>query len=304
MNSKKILYTAFFLFFIYCILTHSELSLYYALSGLELWFGKMIPSLLPFMILSGIMVRLELTQGFASVLYPIINPIFRVSKNGCYVIIIGFLCGFPMGAKTVADLYSDGKLSRQEAEYLLAFCNNIGPVYFLSFALPLLHRKLVFPYLFGMYGLPLLYGIILRNSVYKEYKTITARELVACETPLCAIDDAITSSLQSILKLGGYMIVFNMLNLLPHVLTGKVIVFTAPLFEITGGLNLLGHRLPLYILLLLPFGGFSCLAQTNSCIRGTDLSIRSYTVHKIVLTMITGLYYLLWLLCFPKSFLR
>ena len=99
------------------------------------------------------------------------------------------------------------------------------------------------------------------------------------------------------------MILFNLLNLIPHILLKKQPVILAPLLEISGGLNLLQAKLPLYTLLLLPFGGLSCIAQTNSCIKNTDLSIADYTFHKLVLTALTALYYLGWFLLSPKSFL-
>lgn len=163
-----IVLTILFLLLSGCILTHSQLSLAYAGMGLELWFRNMIPSLLPFMILSGIMIRMNLTEKASMILFPVIRPIYRVRKNVCYAMLIGFLCGFPMGAKTVDDLYARGMVTKREAEYLLAFCNNIGPVYFCSFVLPLLNRQAVLPYLFGMYGIPLLYGLALRGSLYRD----------------------------------------------------------------------------------------------------------------------------------------
>lgn len=302
----KLLYTLFFLLLTGCILTHSQISLYYALIGLNLWYEKMIPALLPFMILSGIMIRMRLTEGFTAVLYPLFRPVFRVSKNVCYGIIMGFLCGFPMGAKTTADLYTRQMITKREAEYLLAFCNNIGPVYFMSFVLPLLERQLVFPYLLGMYGLPLAYGILLRHTLFRDI----APEASAVPSPpgritlLGEIDDAIYSSVQSILMLGGYMILFNLMNLIPHILLGRPPRILAPLLEISGGLKMLGKELPLLALLALPFGGLSCIAQTYSCIKSTKLSIAQYTLHKIILTAVTAVYYLCWRLMFPASFLQ
>lgn len=323
----KLFYTLLFLLFTVCILTHSELSLAYALLGLNLWFDKMIPSLLPFMMLSGIMIRMNLSKNFSKLLYPVIRPLFKISENGCYALIIGFLCGFPMGAKTVADLLKRNMISAKEAAFLLSFCNNIGPVYFCSFVLPLLGRKRILPYVFGMYGLPLLYGLFLRHIRYAEipfestsvshapYESMSvhiAQHSALTHTGdskrnnfqlLNEIDDAITSSVQSILSLGGYMILFSLLNLPFHILLGKTPTILAPIFEITGGLKLSGGQLPLYALLLLPFGGLSCIAQTYSCIKGTGLSIAEYTLHKIILTVLTALYYLSWHCLSPNTFL-
>lgn len=310
-----LLYICFFLLIFGCILTHSELSLYYAFMGLELWYEKMIPALFPFMILSGIMIRLGLTEGFVSFLYPLLKPVYRVSRNVCYAMFIGFLCGFPMGAKTVSDLYDRRMITRREAEFLLAFCNNIGPVYFAGFVLPLLGRQLTAPYLAGMYGIPLLYGLALRHTAYRDIafppatrsgkaQEVKAREKNRGIRLLNIVDDAILSSVHSIVSLGGYMIFFNLLNLLPHILLGRQPTLLAPFLEISGGLQLLQRKAPLYTLLLLPFGGLSCIAQTNSCLKDTDLSMASYLLHKLLLTVLTALYYLCWFLFFPASFMR
>ncbi len=313
-----------FLVLTVCILTNSSLSLAYATLGLELWFKKMIPALLPFMILSGVMVRLKLTEKMSMALFPLLGPVYRVRKNVVYCMMLGFLCGFPMGAKVTSELLERGMLTEKEASYLLAFCNNIGPVYFCSFVLPLLGRRLTLPYLFGMYGIPLLYGLLLRHTVFRDSlqaenasrgrkQQIHLSELHACSSEngalpfgrklLEALDDSIVSSLQSILTLGGYMVLFDLMNLLPHLLSGRSPFLAAPLLEITGGLSLLGGGLPLYSLLALSFGGLSCMAQTYSCIKGTGLSMGSYVRHKVILTLLNGCFYLCWLLLSPATFL-
>lgn len=322
---------ALFLCLTACILSHPALSAGYATLGLELWLYKMVPALLPFMILSGVMVRLHLTEKIAMVLYPAVGLLYRVRKNVVYCMALGFLCGFPMGARVTADLYERKLLSRREAEYLLAFCNNIGPVYFCSFVLPMLGRRLILPYFFGMYGIPLLYGAVLRSTLFRELPqepqarnlppVLPAGELQGCsdragsldrairrpQRPiglLAAVNESIQSSLESILTLGGYMILFNLLNLPVHLLLGRKPALLAPLLEITGGLSMLGSSLPLYSFLVLSFGGLSCIAQTYSCISRTDLSLGNYALHRICLTLLTGLFYLLWFLLFPDVFLR
>lgn len=308
-----------FLILTICILSHSSLSLTYASLGLDLWLHKMVPSLLPFMILSGIMVRLKLTEKMAGVLYPVIGPLYRVRKNVVYCMALGFLCGFPMGARVTGDLYEREMLTRQEAEYLLAFCNNIGPVYFCSFVLPLLGRKLVFPYLFGMYGIPLLYGLALRYTVYRDLPAggralpasrmgeLRCCSLVTDEMPqsglLEAVNQSVQASLHSMLLLGGYMILFNLLNLPFHILLGREPALLSPVLEITGGLSMLGGGLPLFSLLALSFGGLSCIAQTYSCISATDLKLDGYIRHKVILTLLCGAFYLCWFLLAPASFL-
>lgn len=301
----RIFITLGFLLLFFLMLRFPAESVYYAFTGLTLWFQKMIPSLFPFMILSGIMIRMDLTKYFAMVLSPLLKPVFKVSGNGAYCIIMGFLCGFPMGAKVIADLYEREKIDKNEATYLLSFCNNIGPIYFTSFALPVLGLPVAWPYLLGMYGIPLLYGMVLghlpkynlqkKNSnasnTLPNQNQPTATES-ASSTILVHIDGAIMSAIESITKLGGYMILFNLLNLIPALLLPENWLPIGNLIlEITSGISRIGNASPIVVLILLPFGGLSCIAQTYSIIKSTDLSLSNYCLHKCILTMITACYY-------------
>ena len=301
------LYTALALYLTFLLLRFPALSLQYALTGLTLWFQKMVPVLLPFMILSGIMLNMHLTENFANLLHPLLHALFGTSKNGSYVMIMGFLCGFPMGAKIAGELRKTGRLSGQEGARLLSFCNNIGPIYFLSYVIPTLKiEKPFIPFLI-MYGVPLLYGLFLfRMPVFarrlptsvsesfpqKQDKTSQAS---AAMPLLSAVDSTILSGLISIAKLGGYMVFFNLLNILfvPFSrLPSFLPRFYNCILEITSGIDRCGHFHPYLVLIMLPFGGFSCIAQTYSMIRDTDFTIGSYLFHKLAQTGLTALCYL------------
>ena len=290
------IYILFFLLLTYFILTHSSLSLYYAFHGLTLWYNKMIPSLLPFMILSGTLVRMHLSEKFVVLIHPILKRIFRCNPNVSYGIVMGFLCGFPMGAKVTADLLAENKINTTEARFLLSFCNNIGPVYFYTFVIPTLQIEHVKIALIGMYGLPFLYGILLRYTVFfKEMNTVFAGSTMQDGTRksplLTALDDSVRAGIASISMLCGYMILFNLLNILPHLFLPQIHKYIAPILEITGGIMLNAQIPAAYILILLPFGGLSCIAQTNSILQGSGLSIKDYIQHKLILMGMTFLYY-------------
>ncbi len=305
-----------------------------ALNGLRLWYEKMIPALFPFMVLSGVIIRMDLTETFVKVLDPVLGRLFQV-RNACiYGMTVGFLCGFPMGAHTAAQLCGQKKISRQEASFLLFFCNNIGPVYFLSFVMPTLSLKGAAPFLAGMYGLPFLYGLFLRYTLFRNTlcrngqapgrAVLRAAELKATSEPvskvrmgkttdqsappsasslLAALDESVFASLAGIARLGGYMVFFNLLFILPTLLAGALPLSAEEsslfiggigcLLEITGGIGIIGNRAPLLVLCVLPFGGLSCIAQTYSMIRRSALSIREYVMHKMILTAVTVFYYLL-----------
>lgn len=305
---KKIMGVFCFVFLTFCMLTNSSLSLAYAALGLRLWYEKMVPVLFPFMVLSGTLIRMGLVESLIRPIRPFFGKLFRISDPAVYTILMGFLCGFPMGARTTAEFRNRQELSVSEGQFLLAFCNNFGPVYFLGFVLPLLHRTLKLPYLIGMYGIPVIYGLFLRYTVYRMRLKDTSmvsqpvtKSTVRTSLP-DALDDAVNAAGLSILHLGGYMIIFNLLNVLPGLFLHQSQLL-APLLEITGGLQMLADRYPLYTLLLLPFGGLSCIAQTAGCIRNTGLSLKKYIIHKLVLTLLTAFYYLGWRLLSPDTFL-
>lgn len=311
---NRFLFTALSLYLIVLMLRHPALSLEYASTGLNLWLTKMVPTLLPFMILSGIMIRMDLTESFVTLLHPLLHRLYGTSKNGSYTVIMGFLCGFPMGARIVGELYESGRLSREESSKLLYFCNNIGPIYFLSYVVPVLAiERPLLPFLI-MYGIPMLYGLVLFRVLPLFHRRSTPSHTNLLHAPnisdtantsgtykktvrmplLSAIDTSVISGLIGIAKLGGYMVFFNLLNIVfvPfHNVNSNLLGLYRCILEITSGIDYSGHSLYYAILILLPFGGFSCIAQTYSMISRTDLSVRTYVFHKIIQTALTTLCY-------------
>lgn len=322
-NFVRFLYMAIGIYLIFLLLRYPAMSLQYAYSGLCLWFGKMIPTLLPFMILSGILIRMNLTEGFVRLFHPVLHFFYGTTPNGSYTLIMGFLCGFPMGARIAGELCRTGRLSAKEGNRLLAFCNNIGPIYFLSFVVSTLSlEKPLAPFLV-MYGVPLVYGMFvmrlplllhpfcrlfsMQNSPLSHRSTksvcdnlspiVSPDRIPQAEGLLEATDNAVLSGLIGIAKLGGYMVFFNLLNILfvpfTH-LPDTLLKAYYCILEITGGIARCGALHPILVFVMLPFGGFSCIAQTYSMIRGTELSIRAYVCHKLAQTAITVLIYMLW----------
>ncbi len=60
------------------------------------------------------------------------RPLFHVSGACASAFALGFIGGYPVGAKTAISLYENGMCTKTEAERLLAFCNNSGPAFILG----------------------------------------------------------------------------------------------------------------------------------------------------------------------------
>lgn len=103
-----------------------------AKTGLQLCYNVIIPSLFPFFVLSSLVVDLGLAGYIGRVLEKIMRPLFNVPGSCASALALGFIGGYPVGARTAISLYEKGMCSKTEAERLLAFCNNSGPAFILG----------------------------------------------------------------------------------------------------------------------------------------------------------------------------
>ena len=129
---KKIILLSVILLLLFLLCYPAE-ALAAARNGLKLWLETLLPTLLPFMILTGILVHTDWITKILQPTAPFFKVVFGLSPGGAYVFLLGLLTGYPMGAKLTADLYYAGKISRQEAEYLLTFCNNPSPAFLITY---------------------------------------------------------------------------------------------------------------------------------------------------------------------------
>ena len=103
-----------------------------AAKALALCAGTVIPALFPFMAVTGLLVRLGFGQWLAPYMAGLMAPLFRLPGCAGSALLLGLVGGYPIGARTAAELYASGDLTRQEAERLLTFCNNTNPVFLIS----------------------------------------------------------------------------------------------------------------------------------------------------------------------------
>ena len=100
--------------------------------GLVLCANVIIPSLFPFFVLSSLVVELGLAHYLGGAVGRFMSPLFRVGGAGASALVLGFVGGYPVGARTAIGLYEKGLCSKAETERLLAFCNNSGPAFILG----------------------------------------------------------------------------------------------------------------------------------------------------------------------------
>lgn len=270
-------------------------------TGLLLWFHTIIPTLLPFMIISDLIIKLDMVSYITYFITPVFRKIFPVSPAGSYVIIAGFLCGYPMGAKVTADLVENRKITIAEGQYLLSFCNNVSPVFLMNYVVydSMKNPGLLIPVLVIIYGSSmfwgLLYGKIKKNVISFSNITGGLSYIEKKETPefqldFKILDASIINSFQTIVKLGGYIILFAIISrMILYVFTDNILIksILVGATEITNGIYVISKNpIPekikfILILCFTSFGGLSSVAQTESLIKTSGLSIKKYFFAKI-----------------------
>lgn len=300
---KKIIYGMMITAILCFLLLSPAEALEASRSGLNLWFNTLLPTLLPFMILSNFLIQAGLIHSIISLFSPLFNRLLSISPSGTYALIIGFLCGYPMGAKVLSDLKYTGRISKEEAEYLLEFCNNISPSFIITFLVTtqLKDPSLLVPTLVILYGSPTIWGILLNHSYRKKirlYPGISRNEQDSGEKlSFSLIDDCIMDGVATIVKLGGYVMLFaiisGMIKQIPLPYPGLKAILIG-VTEITNGIpevagQFAGSARFLTLMILCSFGGLSSIAQTNSVIKSAHLSLGKYVRSKIVISLIAAL---------------
>lgn len=298
---KKILFISSAFIILFLLFTHPVLTASGCSLGLTLWYRAVLPSLLPFFIFSNILMKTGLFHFLNQLYAPLLQKIFRISQEGCYAIFVGFLCGFPMGAKITADLVKEQQISKEEGAYLLGFCNNVSPAFFLNYICTskLSLEKIPWKLFFLFYSLPLLYGFFSRPFFHFPTVTKNAKKQASLHRlTFPMLDTCIMDSFSNITRLGGYIILFTIfvqfLTILP--ISEFTLAICSACLEISCGidrLSSLSTLSPAWKLILIymtaMLGGSCIFAQSQSVLSESRLSIKTWVIGRIILALLLGL---------------
>lgn len=263
--------------------------------GIELSIYSVIPALFPFMLLTNYMISHDLCQCISYFFYPFLSKIFRVSRNGCFAVLIGFTGGYPMGAKTINDLYSKNLIPIHEAQYLCTFCNNCSLSFLMNYIIytclnNLSSGNILHIDIKGIITLVYLPAVIvgILNRLFfpqKSHKEIFSTGKEKTNTNTYSV---VHASIISMLNLCVYVICFSILVEFIHHLsiTSFYKCIIVSLVEITSGCKYTSTQLPygtlqLFILLFsCIFGGLSITMQSISQFRDKSF-VKYYLLGKL-----------------------
>lgn len=285
-----------------------------ATQGLLLWFNTVLPTLFPFLLITGLLIRTNAVKLISSAAGPVLGPLFGISPNASFAVIGGFLCGYPMGAKIASDLVTEGHIDRGEGEYLLSFCNNTSPMFILSYVVwqSLQDKSFALPSLVILCASPVLSSFLFRRF-YKKHRVQAAGGSPSLTAPKAAggsflkvLDQCIMDSCETITKVGGYIIMFSILLALLKALPVSSLFWDGillPSMEITAGVKMTADPVfpfPLrYILTmaLTSFGGLCAAFQTQCMVQKNGFAMLPYITEKLITAVVTSLFAFIYIYC-------
>lgn len=318
-----------------------------SLRGLNMWLEIVFPSLLPFFIVSEMLIGFGVVRFIGVLLEPFMRPLFRVPGVGGFVWAMGMASGFPAGAKLTARLRQEGQLTKIEAERLASFTNSSNPLFIFGavsvgfFGNAKLGIMLAAAHYLGNITV----GFIMRFYGKDEMKKETKKKNISLKTAFTALHktriednrpigkllgDAVMSSVQTLLMIGGFIILFSVLNQLLfllhitpffantvtflfqliHMPDELSIPFISGLFEITLGSQLISEANDTTLMeqavltsLILGFSGLSVHAQVASILAQTDIKFKPFFIARILQGVFAAVYtFLLWQPLYTKVF--
>lgn len=330
------------------IIIFPEQALLASIDGLHTWWEIVFPSLLPFFIMAELLISFGVVQFLGYLFEPIMRPLFKVPGAGSFAWILGMVSGFPSGAKITVLLREKNDISQYEAERLLSFSNAASPLFiFGAIAVGFFHNvQLGFIIATSHYISNFIVGLLMRfharqaienklkvrksttlpqNRLRHAFSRMHSTRIKETRPFGELLGDAVLSSVQTLLIVGGFIILFSVFTSLLQVIhlfeliyfmgdplfrmfnisKEFITAFSTGFFEITMGAAAISQTKTISLMtqlilvsFILGFNGFSIQAQVASLIAKTDIRFYPYflarLLHALIASLLTALLIILY----------
>ena len=234
--------------------------------GLSICGDLLVPSLFPFLCLSGLLIRSGAAASLGRRFSPLMRRLFGFSGSAAVAMILSLIGGYPAGANAVAELCEQGDLARAEAKRLMRCAVSAGPAFVVGgVGVGMLGSVKA--------GMLLLLAHWLSFAVVALCERETGEVRNSCGTVTTSFGTAMVESVhaatQSLLSMCGFVLLASSLSSLADALGGSHWTvwgrcLFACLTEVSGGCveaSGMGALAPFWIGAALGFGGLSVHGQ-------------------------------------------
>ena len=298
---KKTLFYITVILTVILIIFRADDVIFYAREAMKMCYELIIPTLFPFFVCSSLLIYSGFGSVLARICQKIMRPLFNVAPTGAAAFFLGIISGFPLGAVTSVQLYKCGALSKTEAERLLAFCNNSGPLFIIGSVGTAIYGKLSYGVMLYILHIlaSLTVGIIFR-FYHRDKHNSPPMKLKTNDMPLTEVfSTALSNAANSIITVCFSIIFFSalsraLLEFFP--LSPLLDALTSGICEFSTGVmktSLLDYSLYEKFVItsfIVGFSGISVHFQVMAVTAHSGLSLKPYIIGKILHGFIASLY--------------
>lgn len=229
--------------------------------------------------------------------------LFHIGGNASFVLIMSILSGFPSGAKYIANLYEENKLTKEEGNYLLLFTHFANPLFLFGTCGVLLKDiSLAYKIFFSQLLSNLILGVLLRPKQPSINKMTLEKEKKK-PSFFTILPIAINKTMEVLLFMLGSIATFQFFNqllisFLP--LSSFCEVLLTGFLDLTSGI-LVVPTLPfssflqaMIMLSFTTFGSLSVHIQVINALSKTKVSYFYFVLGRIIQTALALLLFLLF----------
>ena len=300
-------------FFILCLVINPQRYIESIFSGMLLFAKNVAPALFPFFFFTKLLTGLGMANSLGRALKRPISRLYNAPGESGYILVMSLISGYPIGAKLISDFYENGNFSVENCKKVSSFTSTSGPLFVvgtvgtLMFASPKAGYVLFLCHALGA----LINGLLYRGR--KSVNGISAMPQSSADDKL--LSNSITSSILSVLIVGGYIAIFSMIidiaidikliDALAFFLEKPLALFGIPqevasatvisMIEITRGcqaFSQIGADIKIilpFVAGLLSFGGLSITFQSLTFLKNCKVKTPFYFLTKLTQAIITFL---------------
>lgn len=296
MRKKNLIFFIFLLCLLLAIVISPAKFISAGLNGISAWAFNVLPAVLPFMIITSLLINTKLVEKICFPLSPPFVKIYKTSPYSLYVFIISILSGYPVGSKMIADLYESDKISQTDAFRMSSFCSNSGPMFIVgSVGVGMLCSTTAgYIILLSHILSALLNGLLYRNLKVRNTKS----EVKIKNTTSLAFGDIIENSCRSILNVGAiimlFFIIIEFISMIISFLPTNIQSVIFGFIEITKGVKSISlcYEIKMATILssvVITFGGLSTAFQSISLLKRVKMPLSLFLLQKFTQCIFAGI---------------
>ena len=294
---KKLFYLILFSIIIFLTLINSYDIMENIRFSFSLCINNLFPSLIPFMLLSNILINYNFIDDISDIFSTLMTKIFKVNKNSSFAFIMSILSGSPSNAKYLKDLYDNNLIDIYDVQKCLNFCHFTNPIFIIGTIgyTFLNNKKLGLIILISHYISNIIIGCFNKKSIIENKNNIQANK--NRNNFINILKLSINSTIDTLFLILGIIttciIITCIINNIISINDNYKFIYG--LIEITQGLKYLSlsnlniELKAIISCIIISFGGFCIHAQVFSILDNKKIRYIPYLLSRIIHALLSGI---------------